>query len=51
MKCEKEILDLVNGTGKNIEKTIGIKIRNGQQYEAVKKTLQWVMKPSFLMGV
>jgi hypothetical protein len=42
MKTEHEINELLSKRCKDWEKAIGIKIRNGQTIEGIKKTLYWV---------
>lgn len=44
MRTQDECLDLLASTTKEMEKELGIKIRNGQASVAVKKTLAWVLK-------
>jgi len=44
MKTNSEIVDLLSSNTKEIERALGIKVRNGQGLEAVKKTLAWVLK-------
>ena len=44
MKSYADVVDLLSGSSKDFEKTLGIKVRNGQTTDAVKKTLAWVLK-------
>ena len=44
MKSEEDILNLMDAPYKEIEQKLGIKIRNGQGIEGVKKALSWVVK-------
>lgn len=46
MRSESEILDLQKRSYKEIEQELGIKIRNGQAMEGVRKALQWVVGTS-----
>jgi hypothetical protein len=43
MITKEEIENMLNASYKTLEKNIGIKIRNGQAAEGIKKTLQWVL--------
>jgi hypothetical protein len=43
MRDKTEVAAVANMTGKEIEQTIGIQIRNGQTSQAVKKTINWVL--------
>jgi len=43
MKTEKEILSLMGSNIKEIEKTLNIKIRNGQHSTGIKQALKWVI--------
>lgn len=40
----KKSVALLNLKQKDIEKTINLKIRNGQSIEAIRKTLYWVIE-------
>ncbi len=42
MKNKKDISDLLSMSYKEIEKELGIKIRNGQTMEGIRKSLRWV---------
>ena len=44
MKSRHEVANLANASGKAIEKTLGIDIRNGQGLTAVKAALSWVLE-------
>lgn len=44
MKLQSEVVDLLAADRVTVERTLGIKIRNGQAFEAYKKTLAWVLK-------
>ena len=44
MKTKEECIDLLTCSGKEIEKRLDIKLRNGQGLKAVKQTLAWVLK-------
>ena len=42
MKSEEDIRTLLQGSYKEVEKALGIEIRNGQAMEGVRKALNWV---------
>jgi len=44
MQKEEDIKKLLNSPYKVLEKTLGIKIRNGQTAEGIRKALKWVLK-------
>lgn len=44
MRSQEEILDLLAAGRGEVERRLGIKIRNGQAIDAYRKTLVWVLK-------
>jgi len=46
MKTEKEMDELLSMSYKGLESELGIKIRNGQAVEAIRKTIAWAKKTS-----
>lgn len=44
MQSEEDVKKLLNASYKTLEETLGIKIRNGQTAEGIRKTLKWVLK-------
>jgi len=44
MKTEREIHALVKAPYKRVERELGIKIRNGQAMEGIRKALAWVQR-------
>lgn len=44
MRDEKEIKKLLNSGRKVLEKELGVAIRNGQGYTAIKTTLKWILE-------
>jgi len=44
MRTEKEIQELMTAPYKQVEQKLGIKIRNGQAIEGIRKTLNWVQQ-------
>lgn len=44
MKSHDEIIDLLATRTKEKEEILGLKVRNGQTLDAVRKTLAWVLK-------
>ena len=47
MKSELEIKTLLQGSYKEVEKVLGLKIRNGQAMEGVRKALKWVQQEGY----
>ena len=47
MKSEEEIQNLLQGSYKEVEKALGIEIRNGQAMEGVRKALKWVQQEGY----
>ena len=44
MKTKNEMVDVLLMSAKDMEKTLGIQIRNGQAMSAIKATIAWVIK-------
>ena len=44
MRTEEEIERLHDSTYKEMESMLGMKIRNGQAVEGIRKALRWVLK-------
>lgn len=44
MKSRDEVIDLLTLGTRDVERTIGVSMRNGQAIEAVRLTLRWVLK-------
>ena len=44
MRSEAEIKELIAKPYKQVEQDLGIKIRNGQTMEGIRKALAWVSK-------
>ena len=44
MKSKDACIDLLASSTKIVENVLGIKVRNGQQLDAFRKTLAWVLK-------
>jgi hypothetical protein len=44
MKSNIDVVELLASNTKEMEQALGIKVRNGQALQAVKKTLAWVLK-------
>ena len=42
MKSDAEIQEVMTGSYKTVEFALGIKIRNGQAMEGIRKALTWV---------
>jgi len=42
MRTKKEIQELITAPYKKVEQELGIKIRNGQAIEGIRKALNWV---------
>jgi len=44
MRTEKEIQELMTAPYKQVEQKLGIKIRNGQAIEGIRKALTWMLQ-------
>lgn len=44
LKSLNDIVDLIASTGKEKERILGIKIRNGQHVQGINQALSWVIK-------
>ena len=43
MRTERELIEALAGSGKEIEKQIGMSLRNGQSLATFRKTIKWVL--------
>lgn len=47
MRDEKEVQNLLSKKGKEIERELGLIIRNGQTLQGIKRTLEWLLGEDF----